>query len=244
VQDKSKFSNIYVDASYASAYAQMAFPGTYYLAYRDIPQIISTHITGRRALDFGCGAGRSTRLLQRLGFNVLGIDISEEMITQARAADPDGDYRLIGDGDVRQLEKKAYDLILAAFTFDNIPTLIKKIELFSGLGDSLNRDGRVINLVSSPDIYLNEWTSFSTRDFPENRAAANGDIVRIVVTDLSDQRPVEDILWTDDAWRQVYARAGLEVVEALRPLAINSEPFEWINETRIAPWAIYVLQRL
>ncbi len=244
MQDKAKFSNIYEDGSYSSAYAQMAFPGTYYLAYRDLPQIISSHIKGHRALDFGCGAGRSTRFLQRLGFDVEGIDISEEMLIQARAADPAGDYRRIGDGDVHQLEKEAYDFILSAFTFDNIPTLKKKIELFSGLGDSLNHDGRLVNLVSSPDIYLNEWVSFSTKDFPDNRTAVNGDIVRIVVTHLTDQRPVEDILWTEAAWRQVYAKAALEVVASYRPLANAGEPFAWVNETRIAPWVIYVLRRL
>jgi len=49
--------------------------GTYYLAYRDLPALIQQHVPGRRALDFGCGAGRSTRFLQRLGFQVFGADI-------------------------------------------------------------------------------------------------------------------------------------------------------------------------
>ncbi|MFI5110059.1 MAG: hypothetical protein ACHP9S_10750 [Terriglobales bacterium] len=29
-------------------------------------------MTGTKALDFGCGAGRSTRFLRKLGFNATG----------------------------------------------------------------------------------------------------------------------------------------------------------------------------
>ena len=93
------FSNVYDDRERAEAYATLDFPGTYYLAYRDLPAIFDKHVTGRDALDFGCGAGRSTRFLKKLGFNVTGIDISSSMIEMARKADPRGNYQLVGDGD-------------------------------------------------------------------------------------------------------------------------------------------------
>ena len=52
------FTNVYEDPRRAEAYANLEFPGTYYLAYRDLPEIIFEHVKGRKALDFGCGAGR------------------------------------------------------------------------------------------------------------------------------------------------------------------------------------------
>jgi hypothetical protein len=33
-------------------------------------------------------------------------------------------------------------------------------------------------------------------------------------------------------------------VKTHKPLAHDSEPHEWVNETRIAPWVVYVLKRL
>lgn len=60
---------------------------------------------------------------------------------------------------------------------------------------------------------------FSTKDFPENRAAKAGDVVRIITTDFPDRRPTEDILFSDEAYREVYARAGLEFAATYRPLA-------------------------
>jgi ubiquinone/menaquinone biosynthesis C-methylase UbiE len=58
------FVNCYEDVNRANAYATLEFANTYYLAYRDLPAILTEHVTGMSALDFGCGTGRSTRLVR------------------------------------------------------------------------------------------------------------------------------------------------------------------------------------
>jgi SAM-dependent methyltransferase len=95
------FANCYADATRADAYARLEFANTYYLAYRDLPAILSRHVSGSRALDFGCGTGRSTRFLEKLGFHVTGVDISEQMLALARSTDPTGDYRLVAKDNFR-----------------------------------------------------------------------------------------------------------------------------------------------
>lgn len=237
-----EFSNVYEDAIRADAYSKLEFPGTYYLAFRDLPAIIAKHVRGRKALDFGCGSGRSARFLQKLGLQTIGIDISEEMVKRARESDPKGDYHVIREGDFSLFSKGTFDCILSAFPFDNIPTMEKKVMNLSGLRDLLRDDGVLINLVSSPEIYTHEWTSFSTKDFPENRDARSGDIVRIIQLDIDDKRPVSDILWTAESYRETYRSAQLKIVHIYKPLA-KKERYDWVNETRIAPWTIYVLRR-
>jgi SAM-dependent methyltransferase len=237
----TEFSNVYDDRKRADAYASLEFPGTYFLAFRDLPDIVRAHVRGTAGLDFGCGAGRSTRFLRGLGFEVVGVDIAAHMLEQARARDPGGDYRLIPDGDLTGLAAASYDLVLSAFTFDNVPTMESKIGLMRSLTGLLKPGGRIINLVSAPEIYVNEWASFSTRDFPANRSARNGGTVRIVMLDVPDRRPVEDILWTDEGWQEVYRRSGLVPLEVHRPLGKAGEPVSWTTETTIAPWVIYVL---
>lgn len=237
------FENVYADDVRASSYADLDYPGTYYLAFRDLPELIERHVSGRAALDFGCGAGRSTRFLDDLGFDVVGVDIAERMLARARQRDPEGDYRLVPDGDLSALEGRRYDLILCAFTFDNIPGSERRAALFRALGDLLAEDGRMINLVSAPEIYRNEWASFSTKDFPENRVAESGDPVRIVMLDVDDRRPVQDVFWTEEDLRSQYDEAGLQVVEVHRPLGRPSEPYAWVRETEVSPWAIWVLCR-
>jgi SAM-dependent methyltransferase len=236
-----EFRNVYDDARRASAYATLEFPGTYALAFRDLPQLFGRHVAGRRALDFGCGAGRSTRFLRGLGFDVTGVDVSRPMLEQARALDPGGDYRLVEDGDLSSLPGGTFDLILSAFTFDNIATQGLKETALAALKRLLAVNGRVVNVVSSPAIYVHEWASFTTQDFPSNRQARSGDRVYIVMADVPDRRPVEDVLCTDDDYADLYRRAGLWVVEVLRPLAQGTEPIPWKSETAVAPWVIYVL---
>ncbi len=242
-RNNERFENVYEDKQRAESYAKLEFPGTYYLAFRDIPEIISRHATGRRALDFGCGTGRSTRFLEDLGFEAVGADISEDMLKLARERDPGGDYRLMADGSLAGLPRGAFDLVLSAFTFDNIPTMERKTALFAELRQLLAEGGVIVSIVSDPDIYTHEWASFTTKDFPENLRADTGDPVRIIVTDVEDRRPVVDSLWKDDAYREVYKRAGLEAVAMFKPLGGESEPYNWVSETKIAPWVIYVLRK-
>jgi SAM-dependent methyltransferase len=200
-------------------------------------------VRGRAALDFGCGAGRSTRFLRALGFDPVGVDISEHMLELARERDPEGDYRLVPDGDLGGVAADAYDLVLSAFTFDNVPTMGKKIALLNSLKRVLKGGGCIVNLVSAPEIYLNEWASFSTKDYPQNRTARSGDKVLIVMLDVADRRPVEDILCTDHDYQEAYERAGLVPIRTYRPLAKLAEGHSWVSETTIAPWVVYVLGR-
>jgi len=239
----SGFPNVYEDDERAGFYAELEFPGTYWLAYRDIPALLDAHVRGTRALDFGCGTGRSTRFLRDLGFEVVGVDVAESMLARAREKDPDGDYRLIPDDELPGLEPCSIDVILSAFTFDNIPEMENKVALLTALGRLLADDGRMVNLVSSPEIYLNEWASFSTKDFQENRDARRGDTVRIVMLDVEDRRPVEDVLCTGEAYSAAYEQAGLETIAIHRPMGREEEPFDWVSETEISPWVIYVLGR-
>lgn len=236
------FINCYEDVSRAEAYATLEFANTYYLAYRDLPAILSKHVTGTRALDFGCGAGRSTRFLRKLGFNVTGVDLSEDMLRIARALDSPGDYRIVPGDNLTEFDAESFDLIVSLFTFDNVPSAAK-VRIFSDLRNLLRPAGTIVSVVSSPDIYVHEWASFTTRDFPENAAARSGDVVRIVVTDHQDRRPVEDILWTDESYREVYREASLQAIQVFKPLAKGDEPYSWVSETKIPPWVIYVLKR-
>lgn len=238
------FSNVYEDKRRAEAYAKLEFPGTYYLAYRDLPEILRRQVRGRRAIDFGCGTGRSTRFLRGLGFDVLGVDVAEPMLEKARALDPGGNYLAVKGDHLHEVPADRVDLVLSMFTFDNIPGMERKVTILGSMRRLLEADGRIVSVVSSPEIYLHEWASFSTKDFPENRQARSGDKVRIVITDVDDDRPVEDIVCSDEDYQEAYARAGLQIVEKLRPLADGREPFRWVSETTVAPWVVYVLAKV
>ena len=237
----AEFTNVYADPARAEAYATLKYAGTYYLAFRDLPVLLRRYLPGGRALDFGCGTGRSTRFLKDLGLRVVGIDIAEAMLAQARLLDPQGSYGLVPIDRPPELPGQSYDLVLAAFTFDNIPTAAIKVGLLRRLREALRPGGRIVLIVSTPQLYTHEWASFSTEAFPENRRARSGDPVRIVILDVPDSRPVEDILFSDAAYREVFAAAGLRLVQSMSPLGTLDDPITWVSETTVAPWRLYEL---
>ena len=237
------FENTYNNQFRAESYSKLEFPNTYYLAYRDLPEIISAHVAGSKAIDFGCGTGRSTRFLKQLGFNVIGIDISNDMLEIAKKLDTTGDYQQVTDGNYSHLGINQFDLIQSIFTFDNIPGWENRTNILKGLHDLLKPTGKIICLDSTPELYTNEWASFSTKDFPDNRNANTGDIVRDIMLDVEDRRPVEDIFWTVSDYHKLFSKAGLILEATYKPIGYKDEPFKWISELHTAPWMIFVLQK-
>jgi SAM-dependent methyltransferase len=233
------FANAYDDEIRAASYAELAFPGTYHLAFRDLPQLLGT--PAGRALDFGCGAGRSTRFLRRLGFEVEGVDISEAMLAQARRLDPDGSYHRVPDGDLSLLADGRYRTILSAFTFDNVRPEAKGA-LIAHLARLLEPGGQWLNLLSSEELYRMEWASFSTVSFQGNHCPRPGDQVFTVMKDVADARPVADIFCPERDYLALYRATGLVRAAAHRPLGRPDEPFGWISELKVAPWRIDVLE--
>lgn len=236
----SAIPNAYDDRDRAAAYAELGFAGTYYLAFRDLPDLLARHVTGRRALDFGCGAGRSTRFLNELGFHTIGIDVAEPMLRIARERDPAGTYLLIRDDAASGWPDGPFDLVLAAYPFDNIADVAHRRRLLAAIRRRMAPAGRLVVVASAPELYAHEWLSFTTA-FPENDGARTGDIVRIAITEGSDRRPIEDVLWDDAAHRADFAAAGLALLDTHRPLGRREEPYAWRTELEVSPWTLYVL---
>lgn len=237
------FENSWGNQTKAESYSKLEFPNTYYLAYRDLPDIISKHVTGNHAIDFGCGTGRSSRFLKQLGFDVIGIDISKDMLEIARNLDLSGDYQLVLNGKYDHLGLNQFDLVQSIFTFDNIPGWTNRTNILKGLRDLMKPTGKMICLDSTPELYVNEWASFTTKNFPENWTAKTGDIVHDIMLDVEDRRPVKDIFWSMEDYNKLFNLAGLKIELTYKPLGYNNEPFDWKSEKEIAPWMIFILNK-
>jgi SAM-dependent methyltransferase len=237
--------NPYEDGARAEAYAKLGIENTYYLAYRDLPDLFAKYRISGSALDYGCGTGRSTRFLRDHGFSAIGVDIAEAMIAKAREQDPRGDYRVIAPGDLRGFPSNTFDLVLSEIPFDNIATMEAKVDTLLEISRVLNPDGVKILVAGSHECYLREWVSWSTVDFPENKLAKSGDPVRVVINDLGDRRVVEDTLWTEDAYYETFQRTHLELLETRKPTIGPQDEYqcEWISERTHAPFIVFVLRK-
>jgi hypothetical protein len=73
----------YLNPKEAKKYSLSGVSNTYYLGFRDVPALIEKYVQGKRAVDYVCGSGRSTRFIRDLGFETIDIDVSKEMLKQA-----------------------------------------------------------------------------------------------------------------------------------------------------------------
>ncbi len=83
------------------------------------------HASGLKALDFGCGTGMFCLDLQKLGFDVTGIDISTDMISIGQENLPNTIKLLVGNGETaREASDKngKFDLIVSGMVLQFIDT--------------------------------------------------------------------------------------------------------------------------
>jgi SAM-dependent methyltransferase len=74
------------------------------------------------ALDAGCGTGRHTAELVRLGHRVIGVDASPEMLAVARARLPGADLR-VGELTRLPMADASVDIVVCALALVHVPDL-------------------------------------------------------------------------------------------------------------------------
>ena len=105
-------------------------------------------------LELGCGSGNITKHLLDRGYEVVGIDISEQMLELAtQKLSTYGDKIILMEQDIRDLDFEIYeiDCILAVNdTFNYILEKEEVIEVFKFVYDHLKNNGCFIFDISSP----------------------------------------------------------------------------------------------
>jgi SAM-dependent methyltransferase len=112
-------------------------------------------LTGARVVDLGCGEGYCTRECARRGAaEVLGVEISAEMVDRAREAEAELKQGIVyRQGDVRalDLETGAFDLATAVFVF-NYLTLDETRTALREIHRVLAPGGRLVFSIPHPSF--------------------------------------------------------------------------------------------
>lgn len=104
---------------------------------------VDSSFSPQRALDFGSGVGRCAIPLAKHCQQVVGMDVSESMLTEARAncreMGVENLENILGDGDLSAIDE-GFDLIHSFIVFQHINPK-KGEKILKGMLDKLNRDG-------------------------------------------------------------------------------------------------------
>jgi ubiquinone/menaquinone biosynthesis C-methylase UbiE len=84
---------------------------------RDAARLLGAPAGGRRLLDVGCGTGHWSAFFARRGYRVTGIDVAPAMIEAARAAVPNGSFR-VADACELPFARASFDVVAAMATLE------------------------------------------------------------------------------------------------------------------------------
>jgi len=104
-------------------------------------------------LDIGCGTGNYTNALQKLGYNFIGIDPSEEMLSKARAINSNIKWQT-GTADNTGLDDNSIDGVIVTLTVHHWNGLIDE---FKELGRVTKSGGRLVIFTSAPEQTASYW---------------------------------------------------------------------------------------
>ena len=122
-----------------------------------------------RALDFGCGVGRITQALANHFDSVVGLDISEAMVTQARSLNQHGDRCRYVTGSLRQFSDATFDLAFSVYVIQHVPRTMQS-EVLRDLLRVVKPNGLlIIQIAAPPRGVFRLRTQFGPRWFKELR---------------------------------------------------------------------------
>lgn len=143
-------------------------------------------------LDLACGKGRHSIYLNQLGYNVTGVDLSENSITEASKSSNEKLHFQVHD--MREQMNKKYDAVFNLFTSfgyfdsedDNLKTLLAIRESLTEYGfgviDFLNADYVIQNLVAT------ETKTVDGIDFHIKRYVENGHIFKEIAFEAKGEK--------------------------------------------------------
>jgi ubiquinone/menaquinone biosynthesis C-methylase UbiE len=97
---------------------------------------------GAKILDLGCGNGLLCRELAQIGYDVYGVDYSEDGIRAAKEADANSKY-FIMDASKLVFESSFFDFVVIKAVLTVIPEALDRKQIMCEVNRVLKNDGRV-----------------------------------------------------------------------------------------------------
>lgn len=180
-------------------------------------------------LDLACGKGRHSIYLNKKGFNVVGVDLSENSILQANAHANDNlhFYQM----DMREIKtEESFDLVLNMFTsFGYFQHTSDNIKVLTGIHSILKPNGfLVIDFLNATKVIQNlvaeEKQNVDTIQFTINRLIEDQTVVKKInvldgENDLNFEERVSMFELQD--FVEMFAKSGLELIHHFGDYHLN-----------------------
>ncbi len=171
------------------------------------------NLKSQTVLDFGCGTGRSSRLLHGWGTQqVIALDPNPNMIAVAQTLPSEGiEYHLLDDKNLPQGVDKAF----SAFVLMEVGDKEKLRQIHRAIAQTLLPKGEYVAIVNNAQALPYDSEQISIRpalDFEYN----SGDTI---IATIKGEKPFEfrDHYWTLEDYKNVLETTGFQLKETRIP---------------------------
>jgi SAM-dependent methyltransferase len=193
---------------------------------------------GAKLLDLACGAGRHSRVLHSLGYDVTGVDLSPNSIAQANQCTAPGLRFFVHD--MREPLADMYDIILNLFTsFGYFDSVADNARVLKSVLDALLPGGTLVIDFFNAEKVVRELKMRQeiNRDgilFHIKKEVANGKIVKTIAFEAEGQshffqEKVQALDLMD--FQQLLGNAGFEIAQTFGNYSL--EPFNVLQSDRL-----------
>ncbi|MEZ4435100.1 MAG: methyltransferase domain-containing protein [bacterium] len=185
--------------------------------YLELPSLLAAlgDLRGQTVLDLACGTGAYSRMFAEAGAEkVVGVDISNEMLEYARAAEA---ARPLGieyhHSDVAELpDLGTFDLVAAVYLLHYSPTEAHIAKVCDRIAAHIRPGGRFVSAILNPDL---DRSKLAYDQYGFTGRVEKGDTVDEVILEL--QMPPYMALhancWSRAQYEQAMKAAGLTDIE-------------------------------
>lgn len=217
-------------------YASLGVTGTtYQISFNELLSLVGT-LENKTCLDFGCGAGRSTKLLQTLNLSkIVGIDHNFEMVQQAQQKYNDLTFEHISSDEL-PFPDTTFDIVFALHVLCEIKTKAAMQAVVKEIARILKPGGNFYVITTNPEAFGHEFVSYRyglPKTFQDEESVA---------CHVKTQPPftINDTFWSLEGYENIF-QGHFEISNKAFPL--GSGP-QWLDETKVAPDILYKLQKL
>ena len=231
-----KYDSGYLNgATVISEYSKTHLLPHRYLAYKDFARLVLPYKIGKKALDFGCGAGSSSSFLNDEGFTTTGIDVNIRMVEEAKSNFPYIDFRI---SNVLESKEK-FNLVFSSFVLFELSSRDEIVNYLNKAASYLENDGIFYGITGSEELHkhTSNWLCFNV-DYKENHVLSSGKKVKLGVSNPDIE--FYDYYWKEVDYKSCFSCSNLELHAVHYPLGFTSDPYPWQDELVSAPFVIFV----
>jgi ubiquinone/menaquinone biosynthesis C-methylase UbiE len=204
------------------------------LGYPVVEDILGD-IKGKSVLDYGCGTGTFSRVLQSKGAVVMGVDVSEHMLGVAKRISPDTiTYYSIPSGGLDFPADNIFDFVVSNFVLCTIPSREEILKILHQIHRVLKQDGSFIFMNSN-------WDKSNGREFVSFKLDHCKNLISgcPITAIIKSDPPISlcDYFWSIDDYRKMLMEAGFEI-KSFREEIAKSVDVPWLDEREFPPYYV------